>query len=175
VDGKEVDLARQLRVAQPNVPWLGGADRHLDVALDVPDLANELGGADGSVVLIVLLAVPAQDVLIADHHAIDRIGVLIRHADQGACFLRIDVGGVTAELLLGLDGAVDPRSWHELEAVARGDLSHLLATVGRAIGSDVFDVTRHQGEVALDLLLARFDRWWRLFGERRPQEAHDPA
>src|SRR4029079_5615245 len=73
VDGKEVDLARQLRVAQPNVPWLGGAARRLDVALDVPDLANELGGADGSVVLIVLLAVPAQDVLIADHHAIDRI------------------------------------------------------------------------------------------------------
>jgi len=47
MDGEIVDLARQLGIMQPHVPRLGGADRHLDVALDVADLADELGRAGG--------------------------------------------------------------------------------------------------------------------------------
>src|SRR5215208_1978843 len=47
VDGEIVDLACELGILQPDVPGFGGADRHLDVALDVPDLADQLGRAGG--------------------------------------------------------------------------------------------------------------------------------
>ena len=157
VDGEIVDLAREFRIVQPDVPRLGGADRHLDVALDVADLADELGRAGGVGIAQVLLAVPAQDVLVADQHALDA-GVLVGHADQRPRLLGIDLARLAAELLLGLVGAVDPRAGHQLQPVPGGDLRHDVAAVGGAVGADVLDLAAQHREVALDLLLARLDR-----------------
>ncbi len=174
VDGEIVDLARELGILQPDVPGLGGADRHLDVALDVPDLADELGRAGGVGIAQVLLAVPAQDVLVADQHALD-VGILVGHADQRPGLLGVDLARLAAELLLGLAGAVDPGAGHQLDAVARGELRHDVAAVGGAIGADVVDLAAEHGEVALDLLLARLDRLGRGVADRGAQEAEDAA
>ena len=174
VDGEIVDLARELGIVQPDMPRFGGADRHLDVALDVPDLADELGRAGGVGVAQVLLAVPAQDVLVADQHALD-IGILVGHADQRARLLGIDLARLAAELLLGLVRAVDPGAGHQLQAVARGDLRHDVAAVHGTVGADVVDLAGEHGEVALDLLLARLDHGRRRVGEGGAQEAPHAA
>ena len=61
MDGEIVDLAREFRIVQPHMPRLGRADRHLDVALDVADLADELGRAGGGHLAVgVVLGVLAE-------------------------------------------------------------------------------------------------------------------
>jgi hypothetical protein len=174
VDGDVVDFLGELGIVQPDVPRLGGADRHLDVALDVPDLADELSRAGGVGVAQVLLGIPAQDVLVADQHALD-IGVLVGHADQRASLLGIDLRGIAAELLLGFVGAVDPGARHQLQADARGELGHVLAAVGGAVRPHVLDLAGEHGEVALDLFLARLDRRRQFFSESGTQEGKHAA
>ncbi len=161
--GEKVDRARQLGIAQPDVPGFGGADRHLDVAFDVANLANELGRTYGRVVAVLRLAIPAQDVLVA------------HHTDQRARLLGVDVGGIAAELLLGLVDAVDPGARHQLQPDLGGGLRHVFATVGGAIGADILDLAGQHGEVALDLLLARLDGGSGVFADGGAQEGEDPA
>ncbi len=174
MDGDIVDLAHQLGIVQPDVPRFGGADRHLDVALDGSDLADELGRAGGVGIAQVLLAVPAQDVLVADQHALD-VGILVGHADQGARLLAVDLAGLAAELKLGFGRRVDPGTRHQLQAVAGGDLRHDVAAVGGTIGPHVVGLAGEQGEIAFDLLLARLDRRRRRIAEGRAQEAQHAA
>ena len=156
------------------MPRLGGADRHLDVALDVADLADELGRARRIGIADVLLAIPAQDVLVADQDAFDA-RILVGHADQRAGFLGIDLARLSAELQLGLVGAVDPGAGHQLETVLRRQRRHRIAAVGRAIGADVFDLAAEHREVTLDLVLAWLDLRCGRFVDGAPQEAPQAA
>ena len=151
VHGEIIDFLGQFRVIQPDVPRLGGADRHLDVTLDVPDLANELSRAGGMRIAQILLAVPAQDVLVADQHALDA-RVLVGHANQRARLLGVDLARLAAELQLGLVRAVDPRAGDQLQSEPGGDLRHVFTAVGGAISADRADLAGQHREVALDLL-----------------------
>ena len=174
MDGEVVDLARKLRIVQPHMPRFGGADRHLDVALDVADLADELSRAGRVGITQILLAVPAQDVLVADQHPL-YARVLVRHADQRPGLLGIDLARLAAELLLCLVGAIYPRTRHQLQSVLCGDLRHDVAAVRRAVGADILDLAAQHRQVALDLLLARLDDWCRRVADGRAQEAPDAA
>jgi hypothetical protein len=56
-------------------------------------------GLTGVGIAQVLLAVPAQDVLVADQQPLD-VGVLVGHADQRRGLLGVDLARLAAELSL---------------------------------------------------------------------------
>src|SRR5262249_30093600 len=61
VDRDEVDLPRELRMAKPDVPRLGGRDWQAKLLLDALQLLDELGH----------LQIAAQDRFVPDDHSID--------------------------------------------------------------------------------------------------------
>src|SRR5258708_19345380 len=76
MDGEIIDLLHQFGIVEPDFPGLGRADRDLDVALDVADLADELRRAGADRIAYILLIVPAQDVFVSDHNALE-VGILV--------------------------------------------------------------------------------------------------
>ena len=134
VHGDEVDVARELRVAQPHVPRLGGRDRDAHLALHARDVGDERRDAQ----------VAAQDRFVADDDAVD-VGVLAREAHE-----RGDLALVVLVAPVEPRAGRDPQTAHPREA--RG-----FAVLGRRVGPHAVRVGRDEVEVRGELVLGRED------------------
>ena len=79
VDGDEVDLVGERRVAQPEFPDVGVGHGLRYALLDLADVATELVGGQ----------VLAQQHLVADDHPLDRVLVLVGMVDQEVDLLEV--------------------------------------------------------------------------------------
>ncbi|MEZ5659990.1 MAG: hypothetical protein R3E83_16060 [Burkholderiaceae bacterium] len=114
MDGDEIDRVDQLRIAQPDMPWLGRGHRHRDLLANLAQIAGERFGREQTV----------QDRLVAHDQALD-IAVVEGRPDQ-----RGDL------LLIVVQPGVQPGPQRELDAIGLGDCGQV-RQFARAVGSDL--------------------------------------
>ena len=131
VDGDEVDLVGQRRVAQPEFPDIGVGHRLRHALLDLADVAPQLVGRQ----------VLAQQHLVADDHPLDRVLVLVGVIDQQVDLLEV--------LLLVV---VEPGAVPDLQPVLPGALRHGLEILARGIGPDGAHLALQAMEIVIDLV-----------------------
>src|SRR5262249_35270388 len=149
VDGDEVDRARYLAIAKPELPYVRIGHRHRYLRFDLADGAGELWRRH-----------PArQQHLVADDPRRDDVGIPLGERDRALDLLAAQVGN-----------ARQPQPLHHLEAVAAGNLRDLVEAVVDRIGANAVGDHFELREVFIDL--PRIDRdvraeWSLLAAERR--------
>ena len=131
VDGDEVDLVGQRRVAHPEFPDVGVGHGLGDALLDLADVAAELVGRQ-------LLA---QQHLVADDHPFDRVLVLVGVVDQQVDLLEV--------LLVVI---VQPGAMPDFQPVLAGALRDGFEVFARRVGSDRADLALQAAQILLDLV-----------------------
>ena len=130
VDGDEVDVGGQLGVADPDVPGFGGGHRLAHPALDLADVADQLGRRLAGV----------QHLLVADDDALDRAGLAHRLLD-----------GVEL-LLVALFILADPDAGRQVQAGLLGQ-GRDRGLVAAAVGAHAAGVVGQDLEVGQDRLV----------------------
>ena len=128
VHGDVVDVLGEFRIAQPDVPGLGGRDRLADRLAHLVEIDDELVDRD----------VAAQDGLVADHDALD-VAHLACRLDQGCDFARV-----------GLGAGVDPGAGRDQHVALAGEIEQLGHVVD-AVGAQAVGVASEQVEVGGEL------------------------
>ena len=134
VDGDEVDVVGQGRIAQPEFPDVGIGDRLPHPLLDLADVTPEF---------VHRQVLPQQD-LVADDQPLDRVLVLVGMVDQEVHLLEV--------LLLV---AVQPGAVPHLEAVLAGILRHRFEILGHGVGAHRPDLALETVQILLDLARCR--------------------
>jgi hypothetical protein len=132
VRGDEVDVAGELRVAQPHVPRLGGGHRLLREPLHPLEVCDQL----------VHREVAAQERLVAHHDPLD-VRVLARGADRRRDLHVVVVGA-----------PVEPGAERDANAPVAGERDHV-GVLDRAVRADPAGHARDTGEVLGELVLGR--------------------
>src|SRR5262249_7594639 len=104
VDGDEVDRARYLAIAQPELPYVRIGHRHRYLRFDLADGAGELWRRH----------LAAQQHLVADDHRRDDVGIPLGERDRALDLLAAQVGNTR-----------QPQPLHHLDAVAAANLTDL--------------------------------------------------
>ncbi len=131
VDGEDVDGVRDLGVLQPELPDVGVTHRHLDRRGDPQDLLDQP----------VRRHLPAQQHLVADDHAPDRLRAAIGQSDHGGNLL-----GVALEI------ASQPSPEKNLEAKPFGNGRHLLQSLIDGVDANAAGQPGKGAKIGLDLL-----------------------
>ncbi len=132
VHGDEVDVLHQLRVLEPDVPGLGGGDRHLHRLPGVLEVADHL--VDGEIA--------AQHRLVADHRLVD-VAVLPHRLGER--------GELAQVVVLAL---VEPRARRDAQVVLARERRDG-AVLDRRVRADPVGEARELGHVGRELFLRR--------------------
>ena len=131
VDGDEIDLVGERRVAQPEFPDIGIGHGLRHALLDLADVAPQLVGRQ----------VLAQQHLVADDHPLDRVLVLVGMIDQQVDLLEV--------FLLVV---VEPGAVPDLQPVLAGTLRHRLEILARGIGPHGPHLALQAVQIVVDLV-----------------------
>ena len=133
--GDEIDGVGEFRMVQPDMPGLGGGDRHMGLGFDLGDVGHQFRHGQ----------IATQDGLVADHDLLDvriRVGDLHDLGQLGGVFRRF---------------AVQPRAQGDVEVHALGQSRNGAEIALDRIGTDVAGVLGDQCQVRLDLRRAGVD------------------
>ncbi len=133
MDADEVDVVRQIRVCQPDMPRLGGADR----------LSDGVAGAVEILLQVLRGQITAQHDLVADDHTHD-VGVGAGKLD-----------GSLELLIVVLAVIVDPCAERDVDVVPGGELRNIAEGTDRAVGAHGDDLALEQLQVGVDLRIGR--------------------
>ena len=151
----EVDVLGELRVRQPHVPRLRGADRLADGIARLIEIFLELLDGD----------IAAQDHLVTDDHPYD-IDMSAGELDRG-----IELG------LVGVAVIVDPGADGDVDAVALGELRNIGQCAEVTVGADSERFAFQELEILVDLRIRRHFLVGGIFAdaERRERKPLNPG